>query len=105
MNKLTEIYYEEMKTICRYCTFISFGIGTLIFLFFLLSGEDGLIILGLYFTLFAAGINTLLFLFNSCCAFFTEKYWKQYLINSGLLLLNIPIAILYLYIVLEKSGF
>lgn len=105
MNNLTEIYNEDMETICRYCAIISFSIGTLIFLLFLGSNSDGLIMLGLYFTLFAVGINTLLFLFNSICAFFSEKYWKKYLTNSGLLLVNIPIAILYLYIVLEKSVF
>lgn len=105
MRTLTEMYYHDMKTICQYCAGISFSIGTLIFLFYITSKSDGLIILGLYFTLFAALINFLLFAINTICAFYSKTYWKKYLLNSGLLLLNIPVVPLYIYLVLEISGF
>lgn len=105
MKILTVNYYQDFKTISQYCAILSFAIGTLLFLMFLTSSENSIITLGLYYTLFAIGINILMFLFNICCAMFTEKYWKQYLINAAKLLINIPIAIFYLYIVLEKLGF
>ncbi|SEP66051.1 hypothetical protein [Flavobacterium urocaniciphilum] len=97
MRTLTEMHYHDMKTICQYCAVISFS--------YITSKSDGLIILGLYFTLFAALINFLLFAINTICAFYSKTYWKKYLLNSGLLLLNIPVVPLYIYLVLEISGF
>lgn len=105
MKKLTETYYQDMKKICVNCAIFSFSIGTLIFLLYLFSKNDKAIIFGLYFTLFAIVLNTMLFTINTFCAIFSNKYRKNYLINSGILLINIPIASLYLYSVLEILDF
>lgn len=105
MKKFTETYYQNLKTTCHYCTIVLFGIGTLIFLFYLTNKVDKTIIIGLYYTVIAILINTILFTFNTLCALFTNKYWKNYLINSGILLLNAPIALFYFYVVIEKIKF
>lgn len=105
MKKFTETYYQDFKTICHYCAIISFGFGTLLFLLFLTSKSDKIVGLGLYFTLIALAINSLLFVFNTFFGLFSKEYWKKYLLNSGILLINLPITFLYLYIVLEILDF
>lgn len=105
MKKFTETYYQDLKIISQYSAIFSFSIGTLIFLLYLLSKDDKLIILGLYFTLFAIALNAILLTINVFCALFSTKYWKNYLINSGILLINVPIASVYCYVALEIAGF
>ena len=105
MKKFTETYYQDLKTICHYCAIISFTIGTLIFLLYLTNKVDKTIIIGLYYTVIAILVNTTLFTFNTLCALFTSKYWKKYLINSVILLLNAPIALFYFYVVIEQINF
>ena len=105
MKKLTETYYQDLKIICQYCAIFSFSIGTLIFLLYLLSRNDGVIILGLYYTFFAIALNATLFTINAICVVFSNKYRKNYILNSGILLINVPIASLYFYLTLEIAGF
>ena len=105
MKKFTETYYQDLKTISHYCAIISFAIGTLIFFLYLTNKVDKTIIIGLYYTVIAILVNTILFTFNTLCAFFTSKYCKKYLINSGILLLNAPIALFYFYVVIEQINF
>lgn len=105
MKKFTEKYYPDMKIICRNCAIFSFSIGTVIFLLYLFSKNEKAIIFGLYYTFFAIVLNFILFIFNTLCALFSKNNWKNYLINSGILLLNIPVASLYLYLVLEILDF
>ncbi len=105
MKKFTETYYQDIKTICQYCAIISFSIGTLIFFFYLTNKADKTILTGLYYTFIATLINMILFIFNILCSLFSSKYWKNYLINSGVLLINAPIALFYFYVVIEEINF
>lgn len=105
MKKITETYYQDLKIISQYCAIFSFSFGSLIFLLYLLSKDDKLIMFGFYFTFFAIALNTILLTINLFCALFSTKHWKNYLINSGILLINVPFASLYFYIALEIAGF
>ncbi|MBL1222263.1 hypothetical protein JET18_15525 [Chryseobacterium sp. L7] len=78
---------------------ISFVSGTLLLLGYLITKADFLIISGFYFVLIAAVVN-LLILFYELLEFLTNIPDKK---SSGrsvlLLLINIPVTMLYMYIV------
>ncbi len=81
----------------------SFGIGTIILgLYFLFPHKDGILILGFFYTLFAILINGITFL-NLLFQFFIKPKEREDLaIKILIMLANIPIAILYIYIVFHK---
>ena len=81
---------------------ISFVLGTcLLVLHLLIPKEQPIIIIGLYYVGYAAAINAFSFLILVITAF---TYWKnriEVFKTCGLLLLNIPIAVLYFFIVIN----
>ena len=87
---------------CQITTLFSFVIGTLLFTFYLYFRDwNSLAYIGLLFILLALIVNgffvvTLLF----SIAFYPNK-WQYYLKTIGLMLLNIPIAFGYFYILVE----
>lgn len=101
MKNVVEKYYQEIKKISYKCAIISFGMGTFLLLLFILTRVDNVAVLGFLYVVLAITINTILFFFNLFCAYFTLKYRKKFLINSGILLLNAPIALFYLYLMIE----
>lgn len=81
--------------------FLSFTLGTILlslFLYFDKSNDIGKI--GFYFTLSALIINSLLFTINLIAILINKKYRIELLKTCGIMLLNIPIALLYLYIII-----
>jgi hypothetical protein len=84
--------------------YASFIIGTLIFLSeLIIRSNNSIIIIGVFYTLFAIFVNsiTLLFLVYQ---FFTNKYERfETLIEIGILLTNIPIAALYFYLIIHQQ--
>lgn len=105
MKKFAETYYQDMKIGCQYCAIFSFSLGTLIFLLYLFSDNNGAIILGLYYTFFAIALNSILFTITTFCVIFSDKYRKIYIQNLGILLINVPIALCYFYVVIEEINF
>lgn len=105
MKNVVENYYQEIKKISYKCAIISFGLGTFLLLLFILTKVDNVAILGYFYVVLAFTINTILFFFNLLCAFFTKNYRNKFLINSGILLINVPIALFYLYLMVEVLGF
>jgi len=81
----------------------SFGIGTLILLYHLVNpNEERIIILGFIYVLFASLINGVVFL-NLLYHFTTNPFQREILAIKMLLLLsNIPIAFIYILIVIQK---
>lgn len=81
----------------------SFGIGTIILgLHFLFPHKDDILILGFFYTLFAILINGITFL-NLLFQFFIKPKEREDLaIKMLIMLANIPIALLYIYIVFHK---
>lgn len=78
---------------------ISFIIGTLLLSVFMYFESDFLLILGFYYTLIAAIYNTILFVIIITAALINETFRKELMITSGLVILNLPVAIGYIYIV------
>ncbi|WP_400077599.1 hypothetical protein [Winogradskyella sp. R77965] len=82
-------------------TIISFVLGTcLLVSFILFPKEDSIVMIGLHYVGYAIVINAILLLFLIITAF---VYWDQRITvfkTCGLLLLNIPIAIAYFFIVI-----
>ncbi len=80
----------------------SFIIGTILFSSFLYFGESKIpVMIGVKFVIVAILINTILFLANLIIALFNSENRFEYLKTCGLILLNIPIAILYFYIIIS----
>ena len=87
-----------------YLALLSFSMGTLLFVLHLIfPTEDGILILGFFYVLFAILINSLSLL-HLCYLFITEpEDRKTNAFRILILLANIPIALLYFYIVMNKN--
>ena len=86
---------DQLKTLGKRTTIISFIIGTIIFGLYILTSASNLIFLG-YFCLVLAGlINFVMLVF----IFARSNRENKLLKICGLMLLNIPVALLYCCIV------
>jgi hypothetical protein len=87
-----------------YLALVSFSIGTvLLVLHLVFPREEGIFILGFFYVLFAILINSLSLL-NLCYRFITEPENRETnAIRILILLSNIPIALLYFYIVIHNN--
>jgi hypothetical protein len=86
----------------RATALLSFGFGTILFSLFLYFGESIVpIMVGVKFVIVAILVNSILFLTNIILAITNSKNRMELLKTCGILLLNIPIAILYFYIVIS----
>lgn len=82
---------------------ISFLSGTLLLLSYLITKADFLLIFGFYFVVITAVVNMLVLLYE-LLEFLTDISDKKSSGNSVLLLLvNIPITILYLFIIFNSN--
>ena len=88
----------------------SFVIGTVIFLaywllrvFKLNTAIDSIISLGLFYVVAATVINTIVFLGTFIASFWHKEYQGQIVSNAFYLLINIPVAFLYFFLVLSVS--
>lgn len=87
---------------------LSFAFGTLIFgLYFVLPENDGILVLGLCYVIFAVFFNSavLLNLLYQLLTLPSER--EEIIIKILIVLSNIPIAILYIYLIIQdiKSAF
>jgi len=91
-------YEIAMGKLSTYVALVSFGIGTLLYVAFDLLQKDYLIIIGIFYICFAIMIN-LAVLLNLLLLWITQHRHRIYFsIKIGILLANIPIALLYLYL-------
>jgi hypothetical protein len=87
--------------IAKLITILSFVLGTCLLLSFLLfPQEDSIAFAGLYYVGYVSLINAVLFLVLIITAFVYWDYRIKVFKTCGLLLLNIPIAIGYFFIVI-----
>ncbi|WP_166967601.1 hypothetical protein [Yeosuana marina] len=90
------IFFE--KTIAL----LSFLIGTALLSIYLYFGNPNTIkTVGLYFVITAFIINSLLFFINLIGIIIDNKNRVELIKTCGIMLLNIPIAILYLYMIIS----
>ena len=86
----------------RAIALLSFGFGTILFSLFLYFGESIVpIMVGVKFVIVAILVNSILFLTNIILAITNSENRIELLKTCAILLLNIPIAILYFYIVIS----
>ena len=75
---------------------LSFAVGTVVFVAFKLTGEFGLMVIGYYHILGAAAVNTFMLLLLLIHATMHVKDYKESLLTSVVVVMNIPITALYL---------
>lgn len=93
----------QYSTVGRNTFLTSFLSGTLLFISYVITEADFLLILGFYFVVIAAVVNLLVLLYE-LLEFLTDVTDKKSSGNSVLLLLlNIPITILYLLILFNYN--
>ncbi|MFN0256580.1 hypothetical protein [Pedobacter ureilyticus] len=90
MKNAVEIKIGIWTSIC------SFAIGTLLFLTFIITKYGILAYLGFYYLIVIIPVNILVLLIIIASAFLNKERWIEHLKTIGLMLLNIPIAWLYL---------
>lgn len=100
ISQLKEKEYGELAArIPVWLFFISLGIGTILLIGGILFPRmDMLFIVGFFYTLTAVTINAIAFVALMYLSFVYTGHTNQIRINTMLLLLNIPIAILYMFI-------
>ena len=101
-----ETFSQENQKSAGFSTYLaigSFGIGTLLFLLHFVLPEYGLLyFIGYFYLLIAFLVNLLVFL-NLLFLYFIKPNEREDLtIKMLIMLANIPIALLYLYIVFNK---
>lgn len=89
----------KFSTAGKYTFLISLGLGTFLFLLFLITGNDLLLVYGFMYVIFAILVNVTV-LVCELLVFLMDISERKDSGNSVLLLLaNIPIAILYLLVI------
>lgn len=84
--------------ISKIITSMSFGVGTILFLTYLIYKADSLLIGGFYYVCIAFVINLVAFLLFLICGFVDHENRFEYIRSGALLLINIPIAIFYIFL-------
>ena len=93
---------KDLSNFGRIITLFSFVLGTMLLLFYLYFDKSYTIMnIGFYFVIVAFLLNSLLFVINIVAIIINNKYRLEFLKTCGVMLINIPIAILYFYIVVS----
>jgi hypothetical protein len=78
---------------------ISFTLGTILLLLHMIGQDEGLLVIGLLYVVAAFVVNLIVLLVLVALSFIHRAYQNVILQNAALILLNIPIAIVYIIIV------
>lgn len=81
--------------------YLSFAMGTLILIIFLLTKSEVLLTIGFYYVLAAAVINVIVFFYEFVAFISNSKHNKPHGNSAVLVLLNIPISIIYFLAVIN----
>lgn len=93
-----------MATLPKKTAITSFALGTLILFAFLLTGQsDDWLILGFFYTLIAIIVNFCVLVYMCFCAAAFPEHRQQILLDTAILLINIPVTVFYIYVVFEWS--
>ncbi len=94
----------KIGNIAQYLAISSFAIGTILFMLtFILTSDfkNHLIVIGFYYVGIVLLIN-LLYLIIMIISLFVTEFYHEYIIKKGFIMLaNIPIAILYFFILIN----
>jgi len=93
---------KDLINLGRIITFLSFIIGTsTLTLYLYFDNSNTISNFGFYFVIIALIINTLLLIINIIAILIDSKHREGLIKTYGIILSNIPIVILYFYIVLS----
>lgn len=95
---MEEIPEPQMNYLGKKIACYSVIVSTMIFFAYLISNSFFLIIAGAVFTLGAAILNVLVLALILVAFIFNKSYWRNSLFSVVCLLLNIPLVILYIFI-------
>ena len=91
---------SKIKNTCKFTALVSFTIGTILVALFAISrSHDAIIIIGFYYIGIAGILNLVLFVSVFLSAFYFWEDRADLFAHCGLLLLNIPIALAYFFLV------
>jgi hypothetical protein len=100
METLRDFKYYSFSTQLALCSFL---LGTLLFAsYFFLPNTDGIIIVGLFFVLFASFFNAIVVLHLGYQLLTNPEEREHIIIKIAIVLANIPIAFLYFYIIVHS---
>lgn len=95
---------ERIVKYAKWLALTSFGLGTLILVAFFISElfnkEESVTIFGYLYLIVCVVVNSFYILVLGVYLMLDRDQWKRILISMGVLLLNIPVAFLYFFIVL-----
>lgn len=80
---------------------LSFFIGTILLCLFLYFKYNNMIQIGIYYVIIAFIINSILVITNGIAIIIDRKNRFEFIKTTGMMLLNIPIAIGYFYLVIH----
>ncbi|ACU05213.1 hypothetical protein [Pedobacter heparinus] len=92
---------QQMTATGKICAKYSFVTGSGLFLFFFLTRFDPLLIIGTYYLVLALLINSVIFLLLVFTALLQPSAYRELLITAIIMLLNLPAAYLYFYLVMQ----
>ncbi|MFV0541649.1 MAG: hypothetical protein ACK5MZ_10525 [Aestuariibaculum sp.] len=96
---------KHLSEIGKITALLSFVLGTCLFVFYLYFGQrNSSIIIGFYFVIIVVCTNLLLMLILLIAALANKPQRNNLLKTCGIMLLNIPVAALYMYLVLITSS-
>ena len=91
--------------IARICTRISFVMGTVIFLVYVLGKNEVFISAGLVYSLLAGFLNSIVLGILLLHLIHFENYRRRILYTAFFMLCNIPVAVLYISISISLAPF
>ena len=95
----------KIKNTCRFIALASFTFGTiLVLLFAFFRSHHSIIIVGIYYICAAVLLNLILFVSVFISALYFWQYRLELFAHGALLLINIPVAIGYFFLVLKLAG-
>ena len=94
---------QQITTTGKVCAKYSFFIGSGLFLLFCLTRFDPLLMIGLYYLALALLINSMIFLLLIFMTLLQPRAYRELLITAGVMLVNLPIAYLYFYLVTKLA--
>ena len=101
-HRVNTIAIQRIKNLCKGSSLLSFIIGTILLLLFLITRKfNAVITVGIYYVVIAFLYNLIIFVITLILAVYYWQNRNELLGHCGLLLLNLPIAIGYFFIVLN----
>ena len=96
-------YYKELLQIPVWTAAVSFIIGTLLFGLHMVNiRNDGILFIGFFYVLIAIIINLIVLVIMVTLSFIYRNHQTEILKYASILLINIPIVILYLFLIFSN---